>query len=99
MEAVVIFMKCLLFCVGVVGFFLLLAVVSSGGNFLKNLNKGKMKKKKSYSDCQTVDDFIAWYEGAGRRELKAVLKGLGGKDKHHDRIKSNERDAIIALLA
>jgi hypothetical protein len=58
-----------------------------------------VKKKKCYSDCQTIDDFIYWYRDAGRAELKAVLKSLGGKERHHDKIRGNERDAIVALLA
>jgi hypothetical protein len=58
-----------------------------------------MKNQKLYSDCQTVDDFIKWYKDASKAELKSNLKSLGGRDKHHDRIRSNERDAIIALLA
>ena len=58
-----------------------------------------MGKIKSYSERVTTEDWIAYYKGAGRRELRAVLKSLGGRDKHLDRIKSNQRDAIIALLA
>jgi hypothetical protein len=58
-----------------------------------------MKKNKTYSECYTTDDFIKWYHGAGRRELKAVLKRLGGRYSHQDGTRNNERDAVIALLA
>ncbi len=58
-----------------------------------------MKTTKQYTDLQTVDEFIYYYTGASKSELKARLKSLGGRSKHLDRTKSNEREAIIALLA
>ena len=36
-----------------------------------------MKTTKLKSELYTVDDFIEYYNGAGRRELKAALKAIG----------------------
>ena len=53
------------------------------------------KNKKPYTSCLSVEDFIAHWAGAGRRELKQALKNAGGNFQ----TKVNERDAITALLA
>ena len=55
-----------------------------------------MKTKKLYSELITVDEFIKFYNGASRSELKAVLKSIGNS---HDRIRKNEKNAVQALLA
>ena len=55
-----------------------------------------MKAAKLKSELYTVDDFIEYYNGAGRRELKAALKAIGNS---RDISKRNERFAIEALLA
>lgn len=57
------------------------------------------KKAKQYSELYTVDEFIKFYQGASRNELKAILKNLGGKDRHLSGSRKNEREAVIALLA
>lgn len=57
------------------------------------------KKSKQYSELYTVDEFIKFYHGASRSELKAVLKNLGGRDRHLSGSRKNEREAVLALLA
>lgn len=58
-----------------------------------------MKSQKLYTDRQTIEEFIEYYNGASKRELKAALKNLGGISCHLTKTKDNERQAIIALLA
>jgi hypothetical protein len=55
-----------------------------------------MKKIKLYTDLRTTEEFIEYYKGAGRRELKSALKGIRNTQ---DQRRKNEREAIIALLA
>ena len=55
-----------------------------------------MKTQKSYSELYTVEDWLKYYKGAGRMELKSALKEL---KNHLDTRKRNQKDAIIALLA
>jgi len=52
---------------------------------------------KRYTDLYSVDEFLAYYHSAGRRELKAILKGLG--NNHLDQRKKHLKQALIALLA
>lgn len=54
-----------------------------------------MKTEKSYSELYTMEDFINYYTGACRGELKAVLKTIGNS---RDITKKNERRAVTALL-
>jgi len=58
-----------------------------------------MTSKKLYTELSTIDEFIEYYNGASKRELKAALKNLGGISCHLTKTKDNERQAIIALLA
>ncbi len=51
-----------------------------------------MKRQKLYTELETVQEFINFYNGASRRELNARLKSIGQKKK-------NERKAIQTLLA
>jgi len=55
-----------------------------------------MKTQKLYSKLYLVEDWIEYYKGASKRELKATLKDL---KNHLDTRKRNQKDAIIALLA
>lgn len=52
--------------------------------------------QKLKSELKTVEEFIEYYKGAGRRELKAALKNTSNS---RDISKQNEKAAIIALLA
>lgn len=45
---------------------------------------------------QTVEEFIKYYKGAGKAELKDRLHTLG--KKYRDRASKNERKAINTLL-
>ena len=51
---------------------------------------------KSFSECYTTEEWIEYYEDAGRSELKAVLKGIPNRSTTQNK---NKRNAIIALLA
>ena len=51
---------------------------------------------KEYNDCQTVEDWLTYYKGASRMELKSLLKSLG--DNHLTTVKNNKRKAIKTLL-
>ena len=51
---------------------------------------------KAYSELYTVDDWIEYFNSAGRMELKATLRGI---KNNPDRKGKNKRDAINALLA
>ena len=55
-------------------------------------------KQKPYSELYSVDDWLKYYEGASKAELRAGLKRLGGKTRHLSTVKDNERQAIIAWL-
>lgn len=59
-------------------------------------NREIMTAQKLSPTLQTVEEFINFYNGASKRELKAILKNLKNPTS---RIRKNERDAIIALLA
>jgi hypothetical protein len=50
--------------------------------------------KKLRSELYSKDEFIKYYNGAGKRELKQALKNAKGNTK----IQRNEQDAIKALL-
>ena len=50
---------------------------------------------KAFSDCYTTDDWIEYYEDAGRAELKAVLRGIPNRSTTELK---NKRKAIQALL-
>jgi hypothetical protein len=58
---------------------------------MENLNR----IKKLYSDCYLVEDFINFYNGAKRIELKQRLKDV---KIHKDKRGKNEELAIITLL-
>ena len=51
---------------------------------------------KKYSECKTVQDWIKFYNGASKSELKAVLKSIGNPRTLTTR---NQKDACVALLA
>lgn len=55
-----------------------------------------MKTQKPYSELYTVDEWIEYYKGASRKELKSALKDLKNR---LDIRKKNQKEAIIALLA
>lgn len=57
-----------------------------------------MKKQKLYSELYSVDDWLEYYKGASKYELRARLKSLGGRDRHLTSCKDHERQAIIAWL-
>lgn len=56
-----------------------------------------MKATKLYTDLYTTEEFLSYYNTAGKRELKAVMKSLG--NNHLDTRKRNLKEALIALLA
>jgi hypothetical protein len=64
--------------------------------FAYNLKPTVMKTAKLKSEMKTVQEFINYYNGAGRQELKAALKNIGNS---RDISKKNEKQAIEALLA
>ena len=51
---------------------------------------------KTHAECQSIEDFLRWYKGAGDSELKANRKRIGNPGSRRDK---NELKAIIALLA
>ena len=55
-----------------------------------------MKTQKLYSKLHSTDEFISYYKGACRSELKTKLKSIGNT---RDITKKHERDAVQALLA
>lgn len=60
---------------------------------MKNLNRTK-----SLSECVTEDDFIEYYRGASKGELRNRLADLG-ETKKLPILKDRERDAIKAWLS
>ena len=56
-----------------------------------------MTKTKKYSNCITIDDFIAYYEGASRAELRNRLKSLESEGYYGAKL--NEAKALRALLS
>jgi len=50
---------------------------------------------KSFRDCYTTDDWLEYYEGASRSELKAVMKGIPNRSTTQLK---NKRKAVYALL-
>lgn len=55
-------------------------------------------KVKLFSELYTIDEFVSYYNGASRKELRDRLKTLG-KNKKLSGSRANERDAITALLS
>lgn len=55
-----------------------------------------MKTQKLKSELKTVDEFINYYKGARKSELKSALKSIGNS---RDITKKNEKRAIEALLS
>lgn len=66
------------------------------GKLEELIQKVDKLQNKQFSDLISIEDFIAYYQGASKAELKARLKTLG--NNHLPTIQSNERDAINALL-
>ena len=64
--------------------------------FVAKSKHRKMRVRKLKSELHTVDDFIVYYTGAGKMELKQALKNIGNS---RDISKKNEKQAIQALLA
>ena len=63
---------------------------------MKTVKINDMKEPKLKSELYTVDEFMHYYNGAGRNELKQCLKNIGNS---RDISKKNEKQAIQALLA
>lgn len=63
---------------------------------IEGLRQKTAEETKLFTDLQTVEDFVSYYRGATKAELKNRLKAL-----KHPKSKSrrNERDAIIYMLA
>lgn len=59
--------------------------------------KVKVEERKLFTDLYTVEEFAAYYRGAGRRELKARLKHIG-EHRSLPKQQDNERKAIKAYL-
>ena len=60
------------------------------------LSKNNSSEMKTHVECQSVEDFLKWYEGASSAELKANKRRIGNPSSRRDK---NELKAIIALLA
>lgn len=54
------------------------------------------KQKKLFSDLYTVEEFLDYYNGATKAELRATLKSLG--KNHLDKRKKNQKLAIVTWL-
>lgn len=62
---------------------------------IKKSEKPVKRTKFNPEECYSVEDFLDYYTGACKPELKAALKGLQYNTTQKVR---NHKDAIIALL-
>ena len=51
---------------------------------------------KNFTDCYEIEDWIEYYEGASRSELRSALSGVPNRSNTENK---NKRKAIEALLS